>query len=760
VAVVLPYCQPSYDPVGGPKLRVLVGRVGRGLIVVVLVLAAVSVSGSGPVAAFTVVRGPSITAGFSHSLALRSDGTVWAFGSNLYGQLGTSAEIGTFHGNPTPTLVPGLSGVTAVAAGGGHSLALRSDGTVWAFGRDPSSPTNPAPALAPALVPGLTGVTAVAAGGAHSLALRSDGTVWAFGSNFYGELGTSTNSGTNPTPAQVPGLTGVTAVAAGSTHSLALRSDGTVWAFGSNLYGELGTSTNSGTGNPTPTPTLVPGLTGVTVVAAGGLHSLALRSDGTVWAFGNNIYSQLGTSTNSGTFNPNPTPVQVPGPTGVAAVSAGGVHSLALRSDGTVWAFGNNVYGQSGSTTNNRTYAANPVAVTSAVVPVVASRFVAVTPTRVLDTRSLSAVNYTGGKPGAQSLTKVTVVGAGGVPVGATAITANLTGTEATAPGFVQVFPTGAGTPGASSNLNVERGGQTIANAVTVPIGVDGSITVHSQSGVHLLLDVTGYFTAAVGPTTGGRLIPVVPTRIFDTRRGSSVNYTGAKPVADSITRVQATGRSPIPSTGVAAVVLNVTATEATAKGFIQVGPAGSLTRGASSNLNIETVGQTIANQVIVPVGAGGAIAVYSQSGAHLIVDVTGYITDDTVAAGTDGLFVPATPIRVLDTRPGTLNGYSGPFPGAGSSVRVDTNNKGGVPSSGVTAVAANITVTEATKAGFVQAAASGTLVPGASSVLKVNTIGRTIANAAVVPVTNGRFDLYTQSGAHLLTDIFGWYTN
>jgi len=122
------------------------------------------------------------------------------------------------------------------------------------------------------------------------------------------------------------------------------------------------------------------------------------------------------------------------------------------------------------------------------------AKFVAINSTRILDTRPESRVNYLGDKPAAGSQTVVNVIGRAGVPADASAITGNVTATDATAPGYVQAFPTGVGLPGTSSNLNVEQAGQTIANAVTVPIGVDGAITLFTQSGTHLVLDITGYF--------------------------------------------------------------------------------------------------------------------------------------------------------------------------------------------------------------------------------------------------------------------------
>jgi len=274
---------------------------------------------------------------------------------------------GTNTTSNTAVQTSGLSGVTALAGGLYHSLALKSDGTVWAWGYNGygelgnatfTSNNTPVQVLGPGGVGFLTGVTAIAVGGLHSLALKSDGTVWAWGLNFQGQLGNGTVTNSN-TPVQVLGpggvgnLTGVTALAVGggqNQHSLALKSDGTVWAWGYNGQGQLGNATN--TTSNTPVQVLGPGgvgnLTGVTALAGGAYHSLALKSDGTVWAWGLNGLGQLG----NGTFTDSNTPVQVLGLSGVTAIAGGVFHSLALKSDGTIWAWGYNFYGQLGNGTN------------------------------------------------------------------------------------------------------------------------------------------------------------------------------------------------------------------------------------------------------------------------------------------------------------------------------------------------------------------------------------------------------------------------
>jgi alpha-tubulin suppressor-like RCC1 family protein len=282
----------------------------------------------------------AIAAGNTHTIALESDGTVWAWGQNVYGQLGD----GSTTNRSTPVLVSQLSGLTtvaAVAAGGNHSLALKSDGTVWAWGFNGLGQLGNGTTdsrSTPVLVSGLSGVTAIAAGRNHSLALKSDGTVWAWGDNAAGQLGDGTTVNRS-TP--VSGLTGATAIAARFDHSLALKSDSTMRAWGYNGFGQLGDGTTANRS----TPVQVSGLTGVTTISAGFYHSLAVKNDSTIWVWGYNQYGQLG----DGTQTSHTAPVRVSGITGASAIAGGDYHTVALMSDGTVWTWGFNRYGQLGA---------------------------------------------------------------------------------------------------------------------------------------------------------------------------------------------------------------------------------------------------------------------------------------------------------------------------------------------------------------------------------------------------------------------------
>lgn len=234
--------------------------------------------------------------------------------------------------------------------GGGHTLALRSDGHVWSWGLNYSGQlgdgTSSNTVNSPVLAVGLSDVIAIDTGRSHSLAIKSDGSVWAWGDNYSGQSGQFEQFYTiKPRPTKVAGLSGnFTAVAAGADHSLALRSDGTVWGWGYNGGGQLGDGTTSGSG--VYTPVQVTGLTGVVAIAAGSAFSLALKADGTVWAWGSNQNLILGlpAETLSSTA-----PVKIGGLTDITAISAGSFHVLALQRDGTAWAWGYNFFGQLGS---------------------------------------------------------------------------------------------------------------------------------------------------------------------------------------------------------------------------------------------------------------------------------------------------------------------------------------------------------------------------------------------------------------------------
>jgi alpha-tubulin suppressor-like RCC1 family protein len=325
--------------------------------------------------------------GNGFSLVTTTTGQLYAFGDNGVGELGRSPNTSP---NPTPMLVtlPGATGPVIQTAGGwDFSLAVTSTGQLYSFGQNASgqlgyAPTSPTDINAtPQLVtlPGATGpVAQVAAGWGHSLAVTTTGQLYAFGDNFAGELGNAVgvgSNGPNPTPTLVRFRlqhTVVVQAAAGFDFSLALTSTGQLYSFGYNLNGQLGTTANEGTenSNSSPTPLTLPGETGpVTQIAAGFYHSLALTSTGQLYAFGYNQAGQLGNATNSGgascdntagcttpSPNPTPTPVTLPGAQGqITQIAAGFQFSFALTSTGQLYAFGDNEYGQLGTSSNTGT---------------------------------------------------------------------------------------------------------------------------------------------------------------------------------------------------------------------------------------------------------------------------------------------------------------------------------------------------------------------------------------------------------------------
>jgi alpha-tubulin suppressor-like RCC1 family protein len=333
-------------------------------------------------------------AGAGHSVALCADGTLAAWGDNLYGQLGNNST--TNSRVPIPVDLTGaLAGKTviAIAAGRYHNLALCTDGTVAAWGRGLEgqlgiiSPTN---SLVPVAVSkaadsALAGkkVVAVAAGAYHSLALCSDGTLASWGYNEVGQLGNNAPWYVCNLPVAVNVQSGVsalygkkvTAVAAGDAHTLALCSDGTLAAWGDNSYDQFGTFYPSLIGAPVAVSMTTGVFAGKTViaVAAGANHNLALCSDGTVVAWGDGYYGQLGDNATS-PFGNGPVAVNTtPGLSALAgrsvvAISAGNRHSMARCADGTLVSWGYNYYGQLGD--NTTTQRKVPVTVSSATLPV------------------------------------------------------------------------------------------------------------------------------------------------------------------------------------------------------------------------------------------------------------------------------------------------------------------------------------------------------------------------------------------------------
>jgi hypothetical protein len=440
-------------------------------------------------------------------------------------------------------------------------------------------------------------------------------------------------------------------------------------------------------------------LTGATAVAAGFVHSLALKSDGTVWAWGDNAYGELG----DGGITDQHSPVQAYGLSGITGIAAGWLFSIAVSGP-----------------------------------PPPPKAYTAVTPVRLMDTRS------SGGPLGAGASRDLTVAGVTpGAPAGASGVILNVTVTNTTAPSFLTVYPKGATQP-LASNLNW-MAGTTIPNLVSVAVGTGGAVTFYNASGsTDVVVDLQGYFGAPIG-TAGGH-VALTPARITDTRPASGQPNANTTLGPGATLNVQVTGAGGVPTTGVSGVILNVTVTNTTAASFLTVWPAGA-PRNTVSNLNW-MAGVTVPNRVIVPIGTGGKVSVYSPAGSvDVIVDVSGYFTDST-AVGKQ--FTPVSPLRLADTR------GSGGIVAGGSGV-LQISGYAPVPS-GATAVILNVTVTNTTAPSFLTVYPSTAARPNASD---LNWIaGQTIPNLVVATLgTSGAITFYNPAGTtDVVVDLAGWF--
>ncbi len=265
----------------------------------------------------------AVSARYHHVMALKADGSLWAWGWNASGQLGDGTTIN----RSTPVLIG--YGYSDVASGMMFTMALKYDGSLWAWGGNGAGQLGDGTTTSrstPVLIG--YGYSAVAAGYDNAAALGTGGSLWAWGANLYGQLGDGTTTGSSR-PVMIG--SGYKAVESGYGHTLGLKDDGGLWMWGWSGVGTAGISSG---------PVLIG--SGYRTLQSGMYHTIALKSDGSLWAWGVNVFGQLG----DGTFTDRVTPVLIGA--GYSAVAVGRTHTLAVKFDGSLWAWGGNYYGQLG----------------------------------------------------------------------------------------------------------------------------------------------------------------------------------------------------------------------------------------------------------------------------------------------------------------------------------------------------------------------------------------------------------------------------
>ncbi len=285
-------------------------------------------------------------------------GAMWAWGSNAYGQLGDNTTTGK--SSPIQNISGGLNW-SIITGSSGSKAGLKTDGTLWTWGRNLSGSlgigdnTNRS---SPVQVGSTKIWKSVSGGGTGSattfLAIRLDGTLWAWGNNSYGQVGDNTNVNKSSPVQNIAGGNNWAFVSAGRQSSAAIKTDGTLWVWGFNNPGLLGTNNLTNYSSPVQT---VSGGTNWKYVSMGGSSSatLAIKTDGTLWPWGSNVHGQLGLG-NTTNYS---SPVQVGTNTNWKVVEAANEYSAGLKTDGTLWVWGRNNYGNLG--TNNTTSYSSPV---------------------------------------------------------------------------------------------------------------------------------------------------------------------------------------------------------------------------------------------------------------------------------------------------------------------------------------------------------------------------------------------------------------
>jgi hypothetical protein len=372
------------------------------------------------------------------------------------------------------------------------------------------------------------------------------------------------------------------------------------------------------------------------------------------------------------------------------------------------------------------------------------SGFTALSPVRLFDTRPdevQGAVPVAKSRYGGSNILTVRIQGIAGVPPsGASAVSLNVTVAGPVGAGFVTVYPCGERPTTSSLNFVAD---QIVPNAVIAPLSPDGDICLYSSVDTHLIADINGWFATAAG------FNPVSPVRVFDTRPDEAQGAVAVAKRQYGDLRVKIAGVADIPTSGVVAVSLNVTAIDPLGAGFVTVYPCGA--RPLTSSLNYVT-DEITPNAVIAPLSPDGEVCLYSSVAAHLVADVNGWF-----ATGPE--FTAISPVRVFETRPDEAQAAVAvsqqPY-GGDNVLMVKIAGAAGVPPVGVGAVSLNVTVVDAVGPGFVTVYPCGAR-PLASSLNYVTD--EITPNAVIAPLSpDGAICLFSSVDAHLLADVDGWF--
>jgi len=503
-------------------------------------------SRTAPVRVGAATNWVSVAAGRNHSLALRSDGSLWAWGANTFGQLGTGSVLG-FSSSPVRVETTTWR---SVAGSDQHTVAVRSDGTLWAWGHNNDGQLGIGSSggfndyrRQPVQVGIDSNWASVSVGNGFTVATRTNGTLWTWGHNGVGQLGSgSTGVGRNA-PAQVGTVTTWANISAGSGFVLATRTNGTLWAWGSNTNGWLGDNSTITRNAPVQIGTA----TNWANVSSGEFHSTATRTDGTLWAWGGNFDGQLGDGTN--TQRNTPQQITIPASSGWVNIASGESHTVAIRSDGMLWVWGNNNQGQLGvgSTVGSNIPQILPSTVSSVTVSPSSA-----TVQRGLTQQFTASVQGMGNPPqgvmwtveGYNSVsTWISSTGVLTVATNETATSLTVRATSAhasTVSGTASVaIPTVTGVNVAPPASTVQRGANQQFNATVQGVGaitrtVTWSIPIQYNVQAGTFIDsATGLLTVAANETANFRVRAMSD---FDPSRSGFASVTVPSPTVTSIT--------------------------------------------------------------------------------------------------------------------------------------------------------------------------------------------------------------------------------